>query len=371
MPFPPDYGGVMDVFFRIKQMKEAGFVIILHCFDYNDRAKEFNIRKLKEYCWEVHIYSRKKSIFFLFGKQPFIVRSRQNKLLLNNLLKNDYPILFEGIHTTSFLSCPELKRRHKVLRTHNIEHNYYRYLADSTNQFFKRLFYIIESRKLKRYESKILPVAQNVLAISEADKRFFEKLNPQTEVLLPSIDFDQKTVVRQIDEKFILFHGNLSVEENEKAALFLIAKVFTKIDFPVVIAGKSPSVRLQKAITPLTNVSLIASPNEKEMETLIASAHIHLLYSFQDTGVKLKLINVLQNGKFCITNNAIVRSLPVKKLLILANSPEEILFALKDLMGRQFDDKIMADRKQFLKMIYHENKMILNKIFSNNIDYLL
>ena len=102
MPFPPDYGGVMDVFFRIKHLKEAGFIIILHCFDYNDRAGDANIRKLKEYCQEVHIYSRKKSIFSLLGKQPFIVHSRQNKLLLSNLLKNDYPILFEGIHTTAF-----------------------------------------------------------------------------------------------------------------------------------------------------------------------------------------------------------------------------------------------------------------------------
>ncbi|MCD6366923.1 MAG: glycosyltransferase, partial [Bacteroidales bacterium] len=250
-----------------------------------------------------------------------------------------------------------------VLRTHNIEHNYYRYLADSTNQFFKRLFYKIESRKLKRYESKILPVAQKVLAISEADKRFFEKLNPQTEVLLPSIDFEQKTVVRQTDEKFILFHGNLSVEENEKAALFLIAEVFTKIDFPVVIAGKSPSVRLQKAITPLTNVSLIVSPNEKEMETLIASAHIHLLYSFQDTGVKLKLINVLQNGKFCITNDAIVRSLPVKKMLILANSPEEILSVVKELMDKQFDKSQQERRKLFLSTVKQKNEMVLMSVF--------
>ena len=363
MPYPPDYGGVMDVFLRIKHLKEAGFTIILHCFDYHNRATESNIRKLKEYCQDVYIYSRKKSALFLLGSKPFIVRSRQNKLLLSNLLKNDYPILFEGIHTTSFLSYPELRQRYKILRAHNIEHEYYQQLADSSNQFFKRLFYKIESRKLKRYEPEILPVAQKVLAISEADRRFFEELNPKTEVLLPSIGFDPKINFRQADEKFILFHGNLSVEENEKAALFLIAEVFSKIDFPVVLAGKSPSVKLQKAVAILSNVRLVASPDEETMESLIATAHIHLLYSFQDTGVKLKLLSVLQKGKLCIANDAIVGSLQVKELLNIANSPEEILSVIKELMNSQFNENQQELRKTFLLTIKQKNENVLKSLW--------
>ncbi len=365
MPFPPDYGGVIDVFYRIKQLREKGFLIVLHCFDYKHRANDSNIRKLKEYCQEVHIYSRKKSIFFLLGKQPFIVRSRQNKQLLRNLLKNDYPILFEGIHTTSFLSHSLLKKRYKVLRTHNIEHKYYRYLSESTNQFFKRLFYKIESRKLKRYEIKILPFAQKVLSISDADKRFFEKLNPETIVLNPSLDIETVPVQPETAERFILFHGNLSVEENEKAALFLTTTVFSKIDFPVVIAGKSPSAKLQKAATSLPNVRLVASPDEKTMKSLIVTAHIHLLYSFQDTGVKLKLLSVLQNGRFCIANNAIVGDLAVGELLILANSPEEILSEIKELMNKQFDENQREHRNSFLLTVKQRTEAVLMSVFTD------
>ncbi len=364
MPFPPDYGGVIDVFNRIKHLKEIGFSIILHCFDYNSRAGENQIGKLKGYCEEVHIYTRKKSVFFLFSRLPFIVISRWNKKLLDNLLQNDFPILFEGIHTTAFISHPALKNRFKVLRTHNVEQEYYRHLAESTNRFLKKLFYRVESRKLKRYEPKTLPFAQKVLAVSEADKYFFEKLNPDTVILMPSMDFETITEFSKTGEKFILFHGNLSVEENEKAALFLMESVFSKIDFPVIIAGKNPSLKLQEAVAKNSHIRLIQSPDEKTMQKLMASAHIHILYSFQDTGVKLKLMNVLRDGKFCIANDLILGKLPVENLLTVANRSEEILSAIDALMSRKFDIKLTESRKMFLTAIKQKNENILKNIFT-------
>lgn len=342
-----------------------GFSIILHCFDYNNRARKEQIEQLEKYCNQIHIYRRKKSIFFLLSRLPFIVRSRRNKLLLYNLLKNDYPILFEGIHTTAFLSHSALKYRNKILRTHNIESDYYGQLGKSTNHFFKKLFYQIESRKLKRYEPSILSFAQKVLTISEHDKRFFKKLNPETEVLMPSIDFEKKSDDNKIDKKFILFHGNLSVEENEKAAFFLLEKVFSKIEFPVIIAGKKPSLKLKESVAKFSHIRLVQSPNELEMQNLIAAAHIHVLFSFQGTGVKLKLMNVLQNGRFCVANNAIIGDLPVEELLSIANTSEEILTIVKRLMSNQFDEKQWEHRELFLTNIAKENEIILKYVFTN------
>lgn len=363
MPFPPDYGGVIDVFNRIKHLKKIGYSIILHCFEYHDRTNKQNIDELKKYCKEVHIYHRKKSLFLLFNKLPFIVVSRRHDELLKNLLKNDFPILFEGVHTTAFISHTGLKHRIKILRTHNIEYDYYANLAKSTNHIFKKWYYKSESKKLKRYEPSILQLAQKVLAISEADKQFFEKLNPETLVLLPSIDTEKNIKPVSVDEKFILFHGNLSVNENEKAALFLIDQVFSKISIPVVIAGKQPSKQLQKAIKPFSNIRLIASPDDETMQKLIVSAHIHVLYSFQGTGIKLKLLNVLQNGKFCVANDLITGSLPVLDMVETANTPSAILLIIKKLMQETFDDEYIAKRQLFLNTLQQKNETVLKSLF--------
>ncbi len=362
VPYPPDYGGVIDVFNRIKQLNKIGFSVILHCFDYNNRIDKESLRMLKQYCTKVYIYKRKKSLFFLLSSLPFIVISRRNKKLLNNLLKNDFPILFEGIHTTVFLSHPALETRFKVLRTHNIEQDYYKNLAKSSSGFFKKFFYLLESWKLKRYEPKILPFAEKILTVSDADKHFFEKLNPKTITLIPLVDSEKKLIFPQAEKKFILFHGNLSVEENEKAAIFLIKKVLSKIDVSVVIAGKNPSLRLQKAVSKFPYIRLVSSPKENEMQDLIAAAHIHILYSFQSTGIKLKLMNVLQNGKFCIANNLIVGDLPVSGLLTPANSPDEILLAIKNLFSEDFHSEITRNRLLFLSELQQKNEKILKEV---------
>ena len=34
MPYPPNYGGVIDVFYKIKSLHAIGIKIILHCFKY-------------------------------------------------------------------------------------------------------------------------------------------------------------------------------------------------------------------------------------------------------------------------------------------------------------------------------------------------
>jgi hypothetical protein len=40
VPFPANYGGVIDVFYKIKYLHEQGVEIYLHCFDYGRGQKE-------------------------------------------------------------------------------------------------------------------------------------------------------------------------------------------------------------------------------------------------------------------------------------------------------------------------------------------
>ena len=34
IPFPPNYGGVIDIYYKIKALHQLGVKIILHCFAY-------------------------------------------------------------------------------------------------------------------------------------------------------------------------------------------------------------------------------------------------------------------------------------------------------------------------------------------------
>jgi len=78
VPFPADYGGAIDIYYRINALHELGYKIILHCWEYGRGEQE----KLKENTHEVHYYKRKKSLRYALSKLPFIVVSRQSEKLL-------------------------------------------------------------------------------------------------------------------------------------------------------------------------------------------------------------------------------------------------------------------------------------------------
>ena len=65
----------------------------------------------------------------------------------------------------------------------------------------------------------------------------------------------------------------------------------------VIIAGLNPPESLKELIKNYSNIELIESPSQNKMESLISNAQVHCLYTFQVTGLKLKLVNVLYAGR--------------------------------------------------------------------------
>src|SRR5688572_11291711 len=86
VPWPADYGGVVDLFYKIKALHDEGVKIKLHCFDYGRGHQD----ELSKYCEEVNYYQRLSKWKSISLSKPYIVRSRENPLLLENLLKDDH-----------------------------------------------------------------------------------------------------------------------------------------------------------------------------------------------------------------------------------------------------------------------------------------
>ncbi|MBK7131217.1 MAG: hypothetical protein IPH66_17930 [Crocinitomicaceae bacterium] len=134
VPWPPNYGGIVDVFYKLKSLHDAGVKIIYHCFYYSGHNKPTD--ELNQYCEKLYYYHRPKNIFkLLFSVKPYVVSSRSSKKLLDNLCRDDAPILFDGLQTCAFLNHPALQNRKKYVRANNIEHTYYRELAEVERNF--------------------------------------------------------------------------------------------------------------------------------------------------------------------------------------------------------------------------------------------
>lgn len=349
IPYPPNYGGVIDVFYKIKALWENNVEIILHCYEY-DREKADELLK---FCEKIYYYKRKKSIFHFLSVTPFIIKSRSSKKMLRILKNDNYPIIFEGVHTTYYL--PELIRNNRkiIIRTHNIEFKYYHALVKKETNIFKKFYYLSEALKLKLYERLILDKG-SLATISQADQNYFLKINPNSS-LIPAFHSNNKVTSQAGYGNYILFHGNLSVNENIHAAVYIAKNICTKVDFKFVFAGKDPHNKLMKLISEYKNIEIIANPTDTRMFKLINEAHINLLITFQDTGVKLKLINALFAGRFCLVNNLMVKNTGLEELTQIADSPQLLINQINYLMKQPFGQDELNKREQILLKIVNNN----------------
>lgn len=342
VPFPPNYGGVIDVYYKIKALKELGVQVHLHCFQYGREQSE----KLNQHCQSVSYYKRKKFVNPFNSNVPYIVKSRINKKLIAALNKDDAPILLEGLHCTWPLISNEVANDRIYIRTHNIEHEYYKRLESVEKSVFKRSYFKLESKKLEAYE-KVLSKAKGVIAISKFDKEHFAKHNSNT--IWASAFHESKEVNSTLGHgEFALYHGNLSVGENNHAAIYLATEVFPKVDFPCVIAGNNPSDEL-KDLCLKNNVELKTELGSKEIIKLVRDAHINILPTFQKTGIKLKLLNALFQGRHCLVNSPMVEDTGLEDLCSVANTSELLVNVLNELKSVPLKQPEINTRKRELE----------------------
>jgi hypothetical protein len=347
IPYPANYGGVIVIFNQIKALHAQGVKVILHCFEYGNRTPQ---PELANYCHEIYYYKRSRSLFYQLSFLPFIMRTRQSSALLKRLRKDQHPILFEGMHTAGLIWHHSLRSRQKLIRMHNVEWQYYESLAQLTSASapLEKAYYFAESIKLQRIEPKVVLHADEIIAISTTDEAYYRALKANTRYI-PA--FHPNVLIESLlgRGEYVLFHGKLSVPDNEMAAIWLIEEVFADFDIPFIIAGMAPSERLKELVAKYEHIRLVENPDEEQMNSLLAQAQINLLVSFQSSGVKLKLINALFRGRFCIVNEHMVRGTGLAKLCYVRNSAAAMRQTIEAFINVPFEAGKIAERRAVLE----------------------
>jgi hypothetical protein len=286
------------------------------------------------------------SMLNAFLLTPFIVMSRKSLQLINNLNESQAPVLFEGIHTTYPLKSKRFKPVRTLVRMHNLENAYYGGLSRNEPNILKRLYYWIESIKLKRYQ-KILKKCDLVLSISPSDQLIFEEKPGVNSDFLPAFHPNDKLLHLEKKGYFALYHGDLSVRDNLKAAHFL-TDVFTKLDLPFIVSGRTNDKKLLFKIEAAKNIQFIPLENQEQLNDLIQRAHINVFWSKNPSGIKIKLINALFNGRYCLVNSPMVKGSGLEDLCQIADDEKALIFNLIQLMDKKFSEEDYLKRKQRL-----------------------
>lgn len=350
-PYPPNFGGAIDMFYKIKALHNLGIGIHLHLF-YNERD---DVSGLQNLCKSINTYKQNRLLVKHISFLPFSNTSRNSKLLEERLQACEAPILFESLRTLMPLKHIVFKQKVAV-RCHNIEHDYSFGLFRSETNWLKKIAHLIEGKKQRRFET-ILNRADVLFSISNYEQSYFSENYNAKSIFLPVFQGYKSFEAEDGFGKYALFHGDLETADNLKSALFLV-DVFSEIETPLVIAGEIPDKSLLNKIDAFDNISFQEVKNYHQLQDLIKNAHVNTLYSFQRSGTKLKVFNALFNGRHCIVNKNMVDDEGILDICSLAESKADYRKVVQSLFKKEYK-RSEAKQKALSKYNDVENAKII------------
>ncbi len=346
-PYPPVYGGTIDVYYKIVALKKLGYNIFLHCFVKQKTIVALELSSIAE----VILYEYKFSLRAFLSPLPFSVALRFHKDLVPNILKVKAPILFESLKTTFCIYDNRLKNYCKILRLHNLEDNYFAGIAKSESSLLKKIMYTREAKKYSQYS--VYSQFDNIAALSHSEYEVVGKIGKASFVPV----FHGNSYFPQLSEfgKNAFYHGDLGTADNMRSAKFLI-DVFRELpNIPFKIASSSRfSEIIRIHIGGAKNIQFVVLENFDHLQNLLGDAQLTISWSFQKSGTKLKLINALFHGRHCIINENIVDDNLVSDFCEIATDKESLTILVNNLMQKPFE--ISEERKSVLLNHLNDNQ---------------
>lgn len=344
VPWPANYGGVIDVYYKVKALHDLGVEVVLHCWQYDAPPAP----ELEKVSYKVYYYPRQTGLRANLSLLPYNVYSRRAPELLGRLLDDPAPILYDGIHTTYLLGHPQLRGRRQIVRMHNVEHSYYLAIARQERRLWRRAFHYLEALRLRLYEPK-LRQADAIVAVSSTDaEHFAQRYSSVPTHYIPCFHGWGEVASHTEPSDYILYHAKLSVAENHRAALYLVHQVLRHLPYRSVIAGLDPQPELIHAVALYPHITIIANPPSEDMQRLIDGAQIHLLYTAQATGLKLKLLGSLYSGRHVVANSTMVEGSGLERLCHIGDTPERLITLCRELMLRTITPQELETRRTTL-----------------------
>ncbi len=359
MPWPAEYSGSTDLYYRMAALHQMGVKIHFHCL----QKRPVPIPpEMDAICHSIEIHETKMDWFTASMSLPYTVRSHASKALIVSLKKDDYAIKFEGINACHALFGNALKARNIFIRLHAVKHIDFAQLAAIAKNWLRRRYYKFESASYFRFKRQIVNKAQ-VLAINENDRAIYQSFGAQYAHWLPMFVPHIKLSTQVGKGSFCLYHADLTVPENIEVVKWLIKHIFDNNHLPFVVAGKNPSAALVERIYESSSNCVIENPTDEELKDLIEKAQINIVPTMHFSGINNNVLHSLFLGKHCITNSRAVDGTKLAELCHVIDDPNKIKETLENLFDVEVSAPEIAKRQEVLQLYYnnkHNAEHLLN-----------
>ena len=101
---------------------------------------------------------------------------------------------------------------------------------------------------------------------------------------------------------------------------------------------------------------------------MISKAHLHIIPSFNATGIKLKLVNALFNGRHCVVNESTVLGTGLESGCAIATDATNFKQKINEFFQKPFTEDDVKRRHQLLDTMFDNDAnalVIVKQIWSN------
>jgi sugar transferase (PEP-CTERM/EpsH1 system associated) len=232
--------------------------------------------------------------------------------------------LFPAVNLPARLPCPA------VIFTHNVESEIWRRHAE-TKWFPARLLYILQYRRMLRFEGRTLRRFDAVLAVSDADRQTFARAYPNAirePVHVVPTGVDTAYFVPGASDpasRSIVFTGSMDWLPNEDAMCYFVREVLPLVraeepSATLSIVGRAPTPSVRKLAV---EAGVTVTGGVPDVRPYVRGAAVYIVPLRIGGGTRLKIFEAMAMGKAIVSTAVGAEGLPVTEgeHLLLADEP--------------------------------------------------
>jgi sugar transferase (PEP-CTERM/EpsH1 system associated) len=280
-----------------------------------------------------------------FRRRPYAVgkyRSAAYQHRIESLLRDERfdlvvcDFLFPVVNLPRALPCPS------VIFTHNVEAEIWRRYAETNSGPLASWAYALQHRRMLRFERDALSRFDAVLAVSEADRRTFERLFPDSFrapiYVVPTgvdTDFFQPTP-SPAASRSLAFTGSMDWLPNEDAMMFFCRDVLPLIraeepDVTLSIVGRAPTPPVVRLAG---EAGVHVTGRVDDVRPFMQKSAVYVVPLRIGGGTRLKIFEAMAMGKAIVSTRVGAEGLPVTDMehLFLEDEPRAFAAAVVTLL---------------------------------------
>lgn len=365
-PFPPNHGGRLDIWGRIKVFSHLNYRIDL-VVTVKEKPNYNQLVEVNKYVDNIFFCKRKNRIIDMLSFRPLQLKSRVTLESLQFRDEYDF-VCLETQYVLPVLNNPTLRAKKYLLRLQNDEGIYFRELSKSSNDLWKKTYYFLESYKFRWLERKIVGSLTNIMFISKDEMDSYKRKYPDINaVFLPPPITETCRKVCLMSRK-VLFVGSLFMINNQEAIKWYITNVHTNLHniegYELVIAGNSRGESLDwlyALISKENNIKVYDSPTN--LSNIYGESSVFINPMIHGAGVKLKTIEALMNGVPVVSTTVGNQGtgLVNKKHILVSDDPMDYAKYVRLLLLDKVKGNTLIENAQQYLSKYYKQEDILNR----------